>query len=118
MADNEGRFTFCRNRVMVWLGDISFAFYLVHYTVMVAVWKLLGSKSYSPLEAVGLMALCMGVAILASWAMFALIERPITQRWSNPKKKLVAAAPPAEPEPRPLAARRAGEDRADDGVSA
>ncbi|WP_256251736.1 acyltransferase [Streptomyces sp. yr375] len=118
IADNEGRFTLFRNRVMVWLGDISFAFYLVHYTVMVAVWKLLGSKAYSPLEAVGMLALCMGVAILASWAMFALIERPITRRWSNPKKKPVATTAPPEPAPRPLAARQVGEEHADDGVSA
>lgn len=104
IADNEGRFTFCRNKVMVWLGDISFAFYLVHYTVMVAVWKLLGSKSYSPVEAVGMMALFLAVAILASWALYALVERPITQRWSNPKKKLVAERPKAEPVP--LAAQR------------
>ncbi|MGW3648188.1 acyltransferase family protein [Streptomyces sp. NPDC000878] len=108
IADNEGRFTFCRNRVMVWLGDISFAFYLVHYTVMVAVWKLLGSKAYSPPEAAGMMALFMAVAILVSWALYGLIERPITQRWSNPKKKPVAEPPPVAPVS--LAPQRVGEE--------
>lgn len=108
IADNEDRFTFCRNRVMVWLGDISFAFYLVHYTVMVGVWKLLGSKSYSAPEAAALMVLFMAAAILASWALYALIERPITQRWSNPKKKPVAEPPPVAPVS--LAPQRVGEE--------
>ncbi|MFF4846363.1 acyltransferase family protein [Streptomyces sp. NPDC001194] len=111
IADDEGRFTLFRNRVMVWLGDISFAFYLVHYTVMVAVWKLLGSHSYSNAAAVGLMALAMGVAILASWALFTLVERPVTRRWSNPRKKLAATAPAPAAAAAPLtpAARGAGE---------
>ncbi|MFI1863977.1 acyltransferase family protein [Streptomyces jumonjinensis] len=107
IADNEGRFTLFRNRAMVWLGDISFAFYLVHYTVMVGVWKLLGSKSYSVPGAVGLMVLFMAVAILVSWALYALIERPITQRWSNPRKKPAGGRPAAESQP--LAARSAGD---------
>ena len=33
-ADIEGRFTLFRNRTMVWLGEISFAFYLLHYIAL------------------------------------------------------------------------------------
>ncbi|MGW2723058.1 acyltransferase family protein [Streptomyces sp. NPDC001492] len=108
IADDEGRFTLFRNRVMVWLGDISFAFYLVHFTVLEGVWKLLGSKAYSAPEAAALLALCLAVAVLASWALYELVERPITQRWSNPKKKPVQQRPLAEA--LPLAAQRAGEE--------
>ncbi|MFD4376453.1 acyltransferase family protein [Streptomyces sp. NPDC058486] len=96
LADDEGRFTLFRNRVMVWLGDVSFAFYLVHYTVMVAVWKLFGSDSYSPVQAAGLMVVFLAVSLLVSWALYALVERPITRRWSNPRRK---PAPPATPAP-------------------
>ncbi|MFE5537142.1 acyltransferase family protein [Streptomyces sp. NPDC056492] len=118
IADDEGRFTLFRNRAMVWLGDISFAFYLVHYTVMVAVWKLLGSHAYSNTAAVGLMVLAMGVAILASWALYTLVERPITRRWSNPKSAGKRGNPERTPAPAtpaavaaslPLEARGAGE---------
>ncbi|MFF3647387.1 acyltransferase family protein [Streptomyces sp. NPDC002181] len=118
IADDEGRFTLFRNRAMVWLGDISFAFYLVHYTVMVAVWKLLGSHAYSNPAAVGLMVLAMGVAILASWALYTLVERPITRRWSNPKGARRRGNPERTPAPAtpaavaaslPLEARGAGE---------
>ncbi|MBD3577756.1 acyltransferase [Streptomyces sp. KD18] len=107
IADAEGRFTLFRNRVMVWLGDISFAFYLVHYTVMVGLWKLLGSKAYSVPEAVALAVLFIAAGILASWALYALVERPITRRWSNPRKKPAAVRP--TPEPLSLATQGAGE---------
>ncbi|MEV4191075.1 acyltransferase family protein [Streptomyces toxytricini] len=107
IADAEGRFTLFRNRVMVWLGDISFAFYLVHYTVMVALWKLLGSKAYSVPGAVALAVLFIAAGILASWALYALVERPITRRWSNPRKKPAVVRP--TPEPLSLATQGAGE---------
>ncbi|MDH2391192.1 acyltransferase [Streptomyces sp. HNM0663] len=105
IADDEGRFTLFRNKVMVWLGDISFAFYLVHFTVTEGVWKALGSKSYTAPQATALMVLFLGIAVLASWALYELIERPITQRWSNPRKK-----PAPVQQHRPLAAQRAGEE--------
>ncbi|MHC6625847.1 acyltransferase family protein [Streptomyces globosus] len=107
IADAEGRFTLFRNRAMVWLGDISFAFYLVHYTVMVALWKLLGSKAYSVPEAVALAVLFIAAGILASWALYALVERPITRRWSNPRRKPAVVRP--TPEPLSLATQGAGE---------
>ena len=34
IADSDGRFTLFRNRVTIWLGNISFAFYLLHYIVL------------------------------------------------------------------------------------
>lgn len=112
IADDEGRFTLFRNKVMVWLGDISFAFYLVHFTVLVGVWKLLGSKTYTAPQAAAMMLLCLGVSILASWALYGLLERPITQRWSNPRKRPAPAHQEAVPaESLPLAAGRAGEER-------
>ncbi|GLZ01739.1 acyltransferase [Actinoplanes sp. NBRC 103695] len=110
IADEEGRFTVFRNRVTVWLGDISFAFYLVHFTVLVGVWKLLGSKTYSAPQAAAMLLISLGVSILASWALYSWIERPITRRWSNPRKRPAQARREADgAEPLPLVAGRAGE---------
>ncbi|WP_243793856.1 acyltransferase [Saccharopolyspora gloriosae] len=112
IADDEGRFTVFRNKVTVWLGDISFAFYLVHFTVLEGVWMLLGSKTYTAPQAAAMMLLGLGVSILASWALYALIERPITRRWSNPRKRPALAQQEVVPrESRPLAAGRADEER-------
>ena len=112
IADRDGRFTVFRNKVAVWLGDISFAFYLVHFTVLEGIWKLLGSKLYTGPQAAAMLVLGLGVSILASWALYTLIERPITRRWSNPRKKPVPAQREAVPAAsQPLVAGVAVEER-------
>ncbi|MFD9563937.1 acyltransferase family protein [Streptomyces sp. NPDC059994] len=92
MADVEGRFTVFRNRAMVWLGEISFAFYLLHFIVLAYGRKLLGHDLYSTPAAIGLIAAMLAVSVLASWALYALVERPITRRWSRSRKARAAAA--------------------------
>ncbi|AGL16536.1 acyltransferase [Actinoplanes sp. N902-109] len=111
IADQEGRFTVFRNRVAVWLGDISFAFYLVHFTVLEGVWKLLGSKTYTAPQAAAMLLLSLGVAILVSWALYALVERPITRRWSHPRRKPAPAQHQAVlAGPLPVTAGRTGDE--------
>ncbi|MEV7027952.1 acyltransferase [Kitasatospora sp. NPDC093558] len=92
IADNEGRPSAVRNRVMVWLGEVSFAFYLLHYVVLATTRKLLGTELYSGPATAALLAGEFVVALLASWALYALVERPITRRWSRPRKRAVAPA--------------------------
>jgi len=90
MADHEGRFTVFRNRTMTWLGEISFAFYLVHYIVLAYGRILLGDQLYSTPVTIALLIGLMGVSILFSWALYALVERPITRRWSSKRKSAVS----------------------------
>ncbi|WP_204009856.1 acyltransferase family protein [Sphaerimonospora thailandensis] len=91
VADTKDRFTIFRNPVMVWLGDISFAFYLLHFIVLAYCRKLLGSTSFSVPATVGLLAASLAVTVLLSWAMYALVERPITRRWSRPRRAQATA---------------------------
>jgi peptidoglycan/LPS O-acetylase OafA/YrhL len=83
IADNEGRFTLFRNRFMTWLGEISFAFYLVHFIVLAYGRSVLGTQLYSTAETIGLLLAELVVAVLVAWALYALVERPITRRWST-----------------------------------
>ncbi|WP_229848984.1 acyltransferase family protein [Streptomyces melanogenes] len=91
MADAKGRFTIFRNRTMVWLGEISFAFYLMHSIVLIYGRKLLGHDLYSTPVALGLMAALLAVCVLTSWALYALVERPITRHWSTSRRVKAAA---------------------------
>ncbi|MFD9789809.1 acyltransferase family protein [Streptomyces sp. NPDC059070] len=91
-ADAEGRFTPFRNRTMVWLGEISFAFYLLHSVVLIHGRKLLGHDLYSTPVAFGLLTLLLAVTVLTSWALYALVERPFTRRWSTSRRARAAAA--------------------------
>ncbi|WP_234386418.1 acyltransferase family protein [Streptomyces sp. ERV7] len=87
MADAKGEFTLFRNRTMVWLGEISFAFYLLHFIVLAYGRKLLGHDLYSTPVASALAAALFAVSVLTSWALYALVERPITRHWSRPRRE-------------------------------
>ncbi|MFB6894724.1 acyltransferase family protein [Kitasatospora sp. NPDC056327] len=93
IADNEGRPSAVRNRVMVWLGEVSFAFYLLHYVVIATTRRVLGAGLYSGPATVALLVVEFVITLLASWALYALVERPITRRWSRPRKRAGAPAP-------------------------
>ncbi|MFD9482840.1 acyltransferase family protein [Streptomyces sp. NPDC059991] len=85
-ADAESRFTIFRNRTMVWLGEISFAFYLLHYIVLAYGRKWLGHDFYSTGETVGLLVVFFLISVMGSWLLYVLVERPITRGWSKPRR--------------------------------
>ncbi|MFB8167731.1 acyltransferase family protein [Kitasatospora purpeofusca] len=93
IADRDGRFTPFRNRAMTWLGEISFAFYLLHFIVLTEMRDLLGTKLYSTLEGIGLLLLAIGVTVLLSWILYRLVEAPITKRFSSPRRRPAGPAP-------------------------
>ncbi|WP_106620142.1 acyltransferase family protein [Saccharothrix carnea] len=95
-SDVRERNTFLSGRTMVWLGEISFAFYLLHYIVLAFGRKLLGDQLFSAPVGTALLVVMLGVSVLASWALYAWVERPITRRWSKPRTRRTA-----EPVPRP-----------------
>lgn len=92
IADNEGRFTLFRNRTMVWLGEISFAFYLVHFTVLEYSRRLLGDRLFDTPAAFAVLAAELGVAVLLAWALYSWVEQPLTRRWSRSRKASRAKA--------------------------
>ena len=77
--DQRGGFSLLRSKVLVALGDMSFAFYLVHATVMYTALALLGYQAvgwsnlvwYLPLALVGI-----GVAALLHY----FVEKPLERR--------------------------------------
>ncbi|KJY33608.1 acyltransferase [Streptomyces sp. NRRL S-495] len=93
IADRDGRFTPFRNRAMTWLGEISFAFYLLHFVVLTEMRDLLGTKLYSTPEGIGLLLLAIGVTVLLSWILYRLVEAPITKRFSSPRRRPAGPSP-------------------------
>ncbi|WP_405005329.1 acyltransferase [Kitasatospora purpeofusca] len=87
IADRDGRFTPFRNRAMTWLGEISFAFYLLHFIVLTEMRDLLGTELYSTPEGIGLLLLAIGVTVLLSWILYRLVEAPVTKRFSSPRRR-------------------------------
>lgn len=87
-ADIEGRFTLFRSRTMVWLGEISFAFYLLHYTALSTLRKGLGThQMYSTATGVAMLVGTAAVTVLLSWALYALVEAPLVRRFSRSRRR-------------------------------
>jgi peptidoglycan/LPS O-acetylase OafA/YrhL len=103
-ADIAGRRTVLSSRVMVRLGEISFAFYLVHHLVIVYGHRAFGlsaygyGKAWSTLPAVGFLVGCFVVSLVLAWALYELVERPAMRRWSvsRPKAEQVVAVDQAD----------------------
>lgn len=88
-ADVEGRRTVFGGRIMVWLGEISFALYIVHYLVIYygpinAVDPEHGFRTWSFLEALRDVGLTIAISIVLAWVLYTFVETPAMRRWSRP----------------------------------
>ncbi|AUI61796.1 acyltransferase [Amycolatopsis sp. BJA-103] len=87
-ADLDRLPTFLGSRPMVWLGDISFAFYMWHYPVLVAGHHWLGAgENWSTATAVAVIILLFAVSLLLSWATFKFVEQPIMKRFAASRRR-------------------------------
>ncbi|MDJ0346851.1 acyltransferase [Streptomyces sp. H10-C2] len=86
-ADIRGARTYLDGRFMVWLGNVSFGFYMCQGIVVF--WgrpALLGTATYSTPVAV-LVALGFFLAtLLAGWLLHTLVEKPAMRRWSKARR--------------------------------
>ncbi|MFE5732108.1 acyltransferase family protein [Streptomyces sp. NPDC056528] len=85
--DARGAGTVFGGRVWVWLGEVSFAFYLVHQTLLSFTQERLGFREADSLaEAVGVAALVAAASLLLAWLLYAGVERPAMRAWSRRAK--------------------------------
>ena len=95
-ADLEGRRSPWRGRVMVWLGNVSFAFYLVHQLVLRWVHYLLGpTKSWATPQALGITLLVLAVSLALGTVLYYAVEMPLVRRFSRSLHAAVRPAPAA-----------------------
>lgn len=76
----RGRSRFAVWRPLVVLGEWSFAFYLIHATIMYALLEAIGPQFGSPWKTIGWSALVLAAAVVAAWAMHRYFERPAEKR--------------------------------------
>lgn len=93
--DVERRGSILRTRALVVLGEWSYAFYLVHGTVLYAVHDLLGARRTN-WENIVWYPVMLAAAVVAAWALHALVERPVEQRlrdwWDDRRSRQAAPA--------------------------
>lgn len=69
---------------MVWFGNISFAFYLIQFPVMVLVTRLLiGGRQFGPVGWLGFAALCLVLSTAAAAAIYHGVDAPLMRRFAG-----------------------------------
>ncbi|WP_127361200.1 acyltransferase family protein [Actinacidiphila soli] len=100
----QQRRTFLRPRSLQWaqwLGEVSFAFYLVQWPVLIYGHRLIGEqRQFAAPGAVGVMALLLAISMLLTWMLQVLVERLVMKRWSVSRaRRPGTAAAPSENSP-------------------
>ncbi|MEV7595572.1 acyltransferase [Streptomyces sp. NPDC089922] len=107
-ADVQGRETFLRSRPMVWLGEVSFGFYLVQGVTIFYLRSLLGEHTYGVPVALLVIAGFFAASLLGGWLLYRFVEMPVMRRFGRARPR--AATGPA-PAPEPAAAREPAGER-------
>jgi peptidoglycan/LPS O-acetylase OafA/YrhL len=95
-ADLNGRRGILGHPVSIWLGNISFAFYIFHLVVLDAVVTgLMVNVHWTTLSAVAMIFALLAFTILLAWVVYSLFEKPLLRlfspkTWYKPQR---AAAP-------------------------
>ncbi|MFE3028921.1 acyltransferase family protein, partial [Nocardia tengchongensis] len=78
---------------MVWLGNISFAFYLIQFPVMVVITRhLIGGKEFGVVGWAGFSVLSLVVSTVLAAALYHWVDLPIMKNFARSKKKAVKVA--------------------------
>ncbi|AZF20958.1 Acyltransferase mdmB [Pseudomonas sp. R2-60-08W] len=82
-ADVAQRSSWFRHPRMVWLGEISFGFYMIHLLIMMCVTSLLDGQRFAIAPAFLILAATFCLSLLGGWLLFACVERPAMRRWGK-----------------------------------
>lgn len=99
-TDLTGARSFWRSRWCVWLGEISFAFYLVHQIVIRAVDMALGNRTWTVGPAIGVMVAMLAASLAAAWVLHRGVELPM-MRLLTARRPAAALTPATGPALRP-----------------
>ncbi|MEV7939337.1 acyltransferase [Kitasatospora sp. NPDC088264] len=93
-GEMAGRRIVLNHRLVVRLGELSFAFYLVHNLVLKYGHLALGTvdkdgelvgPTYGLPVGIALIIAALLLSLLLAWVMNVLVERPVMRRWSRPR---------------------------------
>ena len=92
-ADVTGSGSVLRGRTMVWLGTVSFGFYMIHYIALTEVRKAVGgpSQTWGIAGGTGFLVLTGAVTLLGAWLLHRYVEEPAMRRWSRPRARAQSA---------------------------
>ncbi|MCC3767132.1 acyltransferase [Streptomyces sp. UNOC14_S4] len=92
VADAGGRPSVLRRPAMVWLGEVSFALYMVHQLLIDEVARRLGinaAHSLNSWSAAALSLPVLGGALTLAWLLYRGVELPVMRKWSRRHRPLL-----------------------------
>lgn len=108
-ADVDGGPAPLGGRTLVWLGELSFAFYMVHVLVIQRGPLLAGAEDgqWGVLGGLGMAVATFALALGLAWLLFRFVEQPSVRRWSSPRDaSRPSSARPGDPSPAELVGPR------------
>ncbi|MEU4343908.1 acyltransferase [Nocardia sp. NPDC023852] len=82
--DLQGVSGLIASRPLVWLGNISFAFYAIQLPIMVLVTRLvIGGRQFGFLGWLGCTTLCFALSVLAAAAIYHWVDLPVMRRFAH-----------------------------------
>lgn len=106
VADLRGLPSLWRRRRMVRLGELSFAFYMIHLLVLRAATSLLGTKPhFGVLLGVAVTTAAFTVSLALSWVLYEAVERPARRLLLRRRRPIVPPEPAPGHREAPAAAR-------------
>ncbi|WBO63555.1 acyltransferase family protein [Streptomyces camelliae] len=103
-TDARSRSTWLSSRPMVWLGEVSFGFYLVQGVTIFYLRTLLGGEAFSTPVALLVIALFFAASLLAGWLLYRFVEMPAMRRFARSRRSAPATAPVIVPAQRAMSA--------------
>ncbi|HEX4721619.1 MAG TPA: acyltransferase [Pseudonocardiaceae bacterium] len=110
VGDIKGRRSWLSSRTMVWLGEISFAFFLLHFTLLfvlrgavaghlTTVGSAYQGLPWSTFGSILFILFALAVTIGLASLLYVLVERPAMRRWSRPRRVTPPVQPPSSAYP-------------------
>jgi len=104
VQDSAGRPSWVSGRIWVRLGEISYAFYLVQWLVLLyGIRWVTGGRPLGSAAAFGLLAVLFVVTLVLGWLLHSLVERPLMRRFARSRR-----SPAERPAPDLVGAQGAG----------
>lgn len=83
--DADGKATYLASRPMLWLGDISFGFYLCQGVTIFFARIAMGNGTYTTPVALAVVLGLFLLTLAGGWALHSLVEMPSMRRWARSK---------------------------------
>lgn len=95
VADASKRSTVFSSKPMVWLGEISYAFFMWHVLVLLCAYEwLIKGNQFNNAETLGIAAVMLVATVIVAWLQFTLVERPVMRRFARPRRLAKVAVLP------------------------